>query len=525
MDKLLHENLVESAKKWPDNIAFKFNEQVLTYRQLDEATNGVASYLIDQGVGKNNRVAILMNRSLETAVAVYGILKSGAAYVPIDPTAPLTRVVSILSSCNVNYIFTEPGCANKIDKLCSDYLELAGVVGCASPNGAQSETLFIEWNQIDSIEAEVFTPPTIDGTDVAYIMFTSGSTGTPKGIVHCHNSGQAYARMTQSLFEITHIDCIANHAPLHFDICTLGYFTVPRAGATTVIISEPHTRMPASMAKLVSEERVTIWYSVPFALIQLLTRGALDQYDFGSLRMVQYGGEPFSPRQVRALMDIWPGAEFYNIYGPAETNQCMWYRVPKDDDGKSVSTPIGHVMSETSVRIVDGEGNLVSVNDVGELQVHSTSMMQGYWNNSLLNDSSFVLEDKKWYRTGDLVSLDSEGLFHYHGRKDRRVKVRGNRIELDEIELAACNFNLVEEAAAYVLKAGSEDEHIELSILTRAETDLKFEEELLMFLKEMLPKYAIPSNVRICKEFVRTTSGKIDRNRMRITQDSQNSNH
>ena len=356
-------------------------------------------------------------------------------------------------------------------------------------------------------------------------MFTSGSTGTPKGIVHCHSSGQAYARMTESLFKITHLDSIANHAPLHFDICTLGYFTMPRAGATTVIIPEPHTRMPASMAKLVADEKITIWYSVPFALIQLLSRGALDQFDFSSLRMVQYGGEPFSPRQVRALMDIWSDAEFYNIYGPAETNQCMWYQVPEDDTGEGASTPIGHVMSETNVRIVDEDDSLVSTNDVGELQVHSTSMMLGYWKNDQLNDSSFFVNEKKWYRTGDLVSLDSEGLYHYHGRKDRRVKIRGNRIELDEIESAACGFQHVEEAAAYVLEAGSEKEYIELAVLANKKDGAEFKEELREFIRGILPKFAVPDSIWFCQEFVRTTSGKIDRNKMRESRDSQHSNH
>lgn len=524
MGKLLHENLVDSANKWSDSIAFKFNDRFLTYRQLDEKANGVASFLFKKSVGKNSRVAIFMNRSLETAVAVYGILKSGAAYVPIDPTAPLNRIVSILCSCEIGYVITEPSCASNVYAICEAYPALRGVIGCGYSNHTQTEVAFTEWSEIDDISSKEFSSPKIHADDVAYIMFTSGSTGTPKGIVHSHSSGQAYARMTQSLFEITHLDRIANHAPLHFDICTLGYFTAPRAGATTVIIPEPHTRMPASMAKLVSEEEITIWYSVPFALIQLLVRGALEKFNFESLRMVQYGGEPFSPRQVRALMEIWPKAAFYNIYGPAETNQCMWYQVPADDTGEDAATPIGHVMSETCVRIVDEAGSLVELNEIGELQVHSTSMMQGYWNNDELNDNSFVLDEKRWYLTGDLVSLDSEGLYHYHGRKDRRVKIRGNRIELDEVESAACAFKYVEEAAAYVLQASSEKEHIELAVLANTKVEVKFDEELRMFLKEMLPKFAVPDSIRICEKFIRTTSGKIDRNRMRAARDSELSN-
>ncbi len=512
-DRLLHENLVLSAKRYPQNVAFRFGDSELTFEQLDRLSNQLSSFLMSREIERGDRVGILMGRCLETAVAVYGILKSGAAYVPIDPTAPAQRVEEILRSCEIEALISEQLQSEFLEGICKNFSGLKYLVGCEIISPKDGSTIeCIQWSNLDDQDLSRYRPPELSQEDVAYIMFTSGSTGIPKGMVHSHRSGQAYARLTTDLFELSPKDRIANHAPLHFDICTLGYLSAPRAGATTVIVPEPHTRMPASMAKLIADEAITIWYSVPFALIQLLTRGALEQHDYSALRMVQYGGDPFSPKQIRALMDIWSGTAFYNIYGPAETNQCLSFKVPDDISGNEEAIPIGTPWDETQVRVVAEDLTSVTLGDAGELIVHSSTMMHGYWNNKELNDSCFLEDTVRWYRTGDLVSIDSNGIAHYHGRKDRRVKIRGNRIELNEIESAAMKHPAVDESAVYLLDQGKENERIELALLVNdSEPKDRITQGVGELISNLLPKFAIPDSLVLMERFPRTTSGKIDR--------------
>ena len=188
-------------------------------------------------------------------------------------------------------------------------------------------------------------PVKILESDLAYIMYTSGSTGAPKGIMHTHHSGLSYAKLSTQVYDVKPSDRIANHAPLHFDISTFGYFSGPLASATTVIIPDAYTKLPASLSTLMEQEKISIWYSVPLALVQLLHNGVLEARDLSSLRWVLYGGENFMPKYIRSLMALWSNATFSNVYGPAEVNQCTFYHLnmPPESDGP---IPIGKNMGK-----------------------------------------------------------------------------------------------------------------------------------------------------------------------------------
>ena len=274
MNELLHHNLRASAKRSPSHIAYRFLDAELCYAELDHKTDQLAATLQDCGVKKGDRVGIYMERCLETAIAVYGILKAGAAYVPIDPQSPQSRIHDILESCGVTCLVSQE--RMDINSL-ENQRSLGFIVGCDSSQEICHPGLqIISWPEVFNRDIVNYREPLVAPSDLAYIMFTSGSTGVPKGIMHTHASGCAHARIAVDMYGISAEDVIGNHAPLHFDICTMGYLSSPLAGATTVIIPEPHTRMPASMSMLAQNERFSIWYSVPFALIQMLTRGALE---------------------------------------------------------------------------------------------------------------------------------------------------------------------------------------------------------------------------------------------------------
>jgi amino acid adenylation domain-containing protein len=293
--------------------------------------------------------------------------------------------------------------------------------------------------------------------DLAYIIYTSGSTGEPKGIMHTHASGLSYARMAADLYELTNDDVLSNFPPLHFDQSTFDYFSGPLVGATTVIIPEEHRLLPASLSQLMQDERMTVWYSVPFALIQLLLRGALEERDLSSLRWIIFGGEPFPVKYLRALQGLLPDAIFSNNYGPAETNQVMFYHVPPLDSDFDQQIPIGTLCPNMDCMVVDDNGEQVHLGDVGELLMRTPTMMDGYWDGADLNERAFFTQERtgglreRYYRTGDLVQLRADGMYDFLGRKDRQIKTRGYRVELDEIESVLLLHPDVQEAGVFAI--------------------------------------------------------------------------
>jgi acyl-coenzyme A synthetase/AMP-(fatty) acid ligase len=302
---------------------------------------------------------------------------------------------------------------------------------------------------------------------------------------------------------------------------TFGFFTGPLAGATTVIIPQEYTKLPASLSKLVETERLTIWYSVPFALIQLLLRGVLQARDLSSLRWVLYAGEPFPPKHLRALMAQWPHARFSNVYGPSESNQCTFYHVPPIPEDSDEPIPIGEMCDNAEGLVVDEDDQPVPPGQVGELLVRAPTVMRGYWGRPELNQKVFyrqsVFSDYKvvFLRTGDLVRLRQDGKnYDFLGRKDRQVKTRGYRVELDEIEAALLAHDGVEEAAVYAMPDSEGSQRIQAAVIPRPKTDHSLA-DLKKHVSGLLPWYAVPGKIDVIRSMPRTSTGKIDRRRLR----------
>jgi len=515
---LLHQSIDHLAARDPDKAAFCIPGQSLSYGEMAASTNQLAHLLAEHGVERGDRVGIFTPRGLESAIAVYGILKAGAAFVPIDPQLPSTALARLVDDCGIRVLVTHNAQKQVINAYAAEHTALDLVVGLDSAvNGIAT----LSWSQLDQFPAAA--APSVRATegDLAYIMYSSGSTGTPKGIMHTHRSGLAYARLSADVYGISGDDRIANHSPLHFDMSTLGYFTAMYAGATTVMIPEAYTKIAASLAQLLEAQGVTIWYSVPLALIQLLQRGLIETRDLSRIRWVLFGGEPFPVKHLQELMRRWPQARFSNVYGPAEVNQCTYYHIPRDSDGEpQIDTdqpvPLGAVWQNTEGLILAPDDTPVVPGAEGELVICSPTMMHGYWGRPELNAHAFYRQplyegfDKVYYRTGDLVRTREDGELLFLGRMDRQVKVRGYRIELDDIEHALTLHPGVEEAAVYPVKADGGVNHIEASVLARGGGSLE-PEALKAHLAQRISAYAVPGRIWVRKEFPRTTSGKIDR--------------
>ena len=507
---LLPHTITDATRRFPEREAFRFGKVSLTYREMEQRMNQLAGVLHTLNIKKGDRIGIYLNRSIETAIAIFGILQAGGVYVPIDPKAPVSRSQFLIEDCGIKILISQPAQQKKITQIVDGKNNIRTIIGVPELGGIKT----ISWESIFAATSNFNLSFRILENDLAYIIYTSGSTGQPKGIMHTHYSGLSYARLTADLYQITEQDRIGNHAPIHFDICTLGYFTSPLVGACTVIASDAATVFPASLGKLIAEEKLTIWYSVPLALVQVLQNGVLAKQALPHLRWVLYAGEPFPPKYLRTLMQQWSNTRFSNVYGPTETNACTYYHlpeVPMSDD----PIPIGQVWKNTDYLILDEEGKEVAPGMIGELLICSATQMLGYWRNPTLTEKSLHKVVAKtgqvsaFYKTGDLVK-EENGILHFLGRKDFQVKVRGHRVELGAIEACLVAHTAVREAAVYTVRISEEHLKIVAAVILWSDTE-EVAKKILQFLKEKLPLYAVPEEINIVKDFPRTSSGKIKR--------------
>ncbi len=496
--------LDQSIRHWacvaPASIALRCGKDAINYAELDAKVSERAEKLRSWGLGPNDRIGLYCEKSLECVVAAYAILRCGAAYVPLDPGAPIARLLTITENCGIKTVVSE---ASKSSAFSS--LQQSGV------------DLIVDTRADPFIEREPKNPSGALGkerqsNDLAYILYTSGSTGTPKGIAHTHKSGLAYADMAANLCDLQPTDRVSNHTPLHFDMSIFDIFSTSLAGACAVIIPSMVAKLPASLSKYIEQQRITVWYSVPFAMISLAERGALDARDLSSLRLVMFAGEKMQPSQLKRFADFVHAATYINAYGPTETNHCTSHVIDASQIDGVTPIPIGHA-SEGVDALVLSDG---LPSDQGQLYIASDQVMQGYWADPERSDN--VLYDlagtdgvqRKYYATGDMVTRLQDGTLDLIGRSDRQVKVRGFRVELDEVELALSNCFEVSEAAV-LFRPTSNDIIAFVSLLPDKNTNPK---SLQMTCSDLLPPYAVPSEVHILPALARTSTGKVDRKKL-----------
>jgi amino acid adenylation domain-containing protein len=513
MRYLLFQAVDNAAEKTPNAPAIRYNGIDMTYGELSRRSSSLAQVLVDHGLKRGDRVGIYMNKSTESAVALYGIMKAGGAYVPLDPFAPESRTAYVIKDCGIRQLVTDDARISSLKQINAEGSSLEHIIGVKKDAGLPIEC--IPW---DDVYTAPFTLPISNLTeqDLAYILYTSGSTGVPKGIMHTHRSGLSFAEWGAKTYSLTSSDRLSNHAPLHFDLSTFDFFAAAIAGATTVIIPEALTKFPANMARFIQEEKITVWYSVPFALIQLVLHGKLSSRDYSALRWVLFAGEVFPTKHLRQLVALLPHVRFSNLYGPTETNVCTFYIVDQLPEDPNETIPIGKPCENVEDLVVDLDDKSVSAGEVGELLIRGGVVMKGYWGQPEKTQKGFFRRpvfdqfEDLFYRTGDLVYLDSDGNYRYLGRKDRQIKTRGYRVELDEVEVALLSHNGVEEAAVYSVPDGNASNLIEAAVILKKGSDL-FESDLIGHLTGRLPSYAIPVRIDILSSFPRTSTGKIDR--------------
>lgn len=517
MTYLLHQAVTRAAERTPQQEALRCNGQSLSYAALEQRANSLARLLLEHGVQRGDRVGIYLNKSLESHVAVYGIMKAGAAYVPLDPFAPVARTNYVIRDCGIRWLATGEEKRANLPAILEAQPDLVCLLGVEP--GDDVPVAAIPWDEVWATPADAPDLGLIE-MDLAYILYTSGSTGDPKGIMHTHRSGLAFAQWAAATYDLRAEDRLSNHAPLHFDLSTFDLFAGALAGATTVIIPEAITKFPASVAKLMADERISVWYSVPFALIQLLQRGNLAARDLSALRWVLFAGEVFPTKHLRSLLAALPGPRYSNLFGPTETNVCTYYHVDALAADSDETIPIGIVCENAHGLVVDAEGQPLAAGQVGELVMRGPIVMRGYWGQPEMSERSFLRHavfphySDLFYRTGDLVQQRPDGNLIYLGRKDRQIKTRGYRVELDEVEVALLAHVQVEEAAVYPVPDGDGSNLLAAAVIARNGYHLSAD-VLVEHLNSRLPWYAVPARIDVTDDFPRTSTGKIDRRALR----------
>jgi amino acid adenylation domain-containing protein len=510
MTTALHQLLDLSANRFPDKIAVEEpNADGVSYAELDRLSNRVRDRMSAIGVKFGDRVAICMPKSADAVASLFGILKTGAAYVPLDPSAPASRNAFICCNCAVTVLIVEERLATdlraELSRLeCAPVLiELSGV-GAGVPLAKALDLL-------DLVDAASSTPNVNpDLSRLAYILYTSGSTGRPKGVMLTHGNAAAFVDWCSDVFQPSDRDRFSSHAPFHFDLSIFDIYVSIKHGATLVIVGEQLGKEPLRLAEWIAEKKLTVWYSAASILSLLAQFGKLDEHDHSSLRLVLFAGEVFPIRYLKLLRRLWPLPRFFNLYGPTETNVCTFYEVPDTiADSQIEPLPIGKVCSHCRALVVDENECEVAHGNEGELCIAGTSVLQGYWHLPENTAGGFLTgRQGRWYRTGDIVAELGDGNYKFLGRRDRMIKKRGYRIELGEIETALYLHPEIKEAAVTAL---SDDSGVSVKAFVSTRHGAKLTTiELKQFCSENLPLYMVPDLFCHLDSLPHTSTDKID---------------
>ncbi len=516
---LLQHLLLHSAVQHPKKDAVVCGDDKLTYRELDENTNKLAAVLRENGVKQGDRVGIYLNKSIASVVSIHGILKAGAVYVPLDPGAPPSRLAYIIENCGIQCLLTSTQKAPELTRAFAGGNPLQVVVLTDSPTELPELTAAktIPWSSvIERKEASPGETSTIE-TDLAYILYTSGSTGVPKGVMISHLNSLTFVNWAHDTFRVHSEDRLSNHAPLHFDLSIFDIFVAFKAGATLVLVPDGLSTFPIRLADWIDKNRISIWYSVPSILSMLVLRGKLERYRYPSLRALLFAGEVFPVKYLRQLMALIPDTDFYNLYGPTETNVITYYKVPKIPPEQIKPIPIGRACANMEVFALSENGQLVTEpGQEGDLFARGSCVAKGYWGDAEKTDRCFVRNHTQphfqdtMYKTGDLVSLDEEGNYTYVGRRDHMIKSRGYRIELGEIEAVLHSHPEVKEAAAVAIPDDMVGNRIKAFVVLD-KTNAANSTDLQRFCSQRIPGYMVPELIEFRDSLPKTSTGKIDR--------------
>ncbi|MBE9035788.1 amino acid adenylation domain-containing protein [aff. Roholtiella sp. LEGE 12411] len=488
--KCIHQVFEEQVEQTPHAIALVYEDESLTYRELNDRANQLAHYLQSLGVKEEVLVGICVERSLEMVIGLLAILKAGGAYVPIDPTYPPERIAFVLNDSQVKVLLTQ-------QRLLTQLSEHGAVVICLDQ----------DW-QIISQSSRDNCLSNVQTTNSAYVIYTSGSTGQPKGVVVAHQALLNLVFWHQQTFEITSLDRATQLAGMAFDAAAWELWPYLTAGASIYLVATEVINSPIELRDWLISKQITISF-LPTPLTEEFL--SLEWTENLAVRTILTGGDQLH-KYPSALVPF----QVVNNYGPTENTVVTTSGVVATDQHHNISPHIGRAIANTQVYILDPYLQPVPIGVSGELHVSGASLARGYLNRPELTQAKFIpnpfspQEKARLYKTGDLGRYLPDGKIEYLGRIDNQVKIRGFRIELGEIETALTQHLHVRDAVVVAREDKPNFKRLAAYVVPEGKQH-NTQEELRLFLKEKLPEYMVPASFTILDTLPITPNGKVDR--------------
>tara|TARA_R110001583_G_scaffold75188_5_gene207275 strand:+ start:3504 stop:14609 length:11106 start_codon:yes stop_codon:yes gene_type:complete len=492
----IHQLIERQATATPEATALIFDDQSLSYAELNTRANHLAHYLIGLGVKPENRVGIAVERSVEMVVGLLGILKAGGAYVPLDPDYPTERLAYIIQDSGIELLLTQSELTTKLP---------------------QREWLTsIALDSLDVIERPGHNPGLVLSSDnLAYVIYTSGSTGQPKGVQLCHANVTRLLDATASWFDFSGQDTWTLFHSYAFDFSVWEIFGALCTGGKLVVVPFWVSRSPEDFFELLCREQVTVLNQTPSAFRQLINVPGIQTRKDLALRVVIFGGEALEPAMLRPWIECFGDTHprLINMYGITETTVHVTYRPIIAADLQGQRSPVGVAIPDLGIEVLDNDLNRVPIGVVGELFVSGAGLARGYLKRAGLSAERFVAnpfdsEGGRLYRTGDLGRWRDDGQLEYLGRGDQQVKIRGFRIELGEIEACLLAQPEIRDAVVVACSGPGGDRLVGYIVEAVAEVDTQV---LRKRLSHHLPDHMIPSALVAMDALPLTANGKLDR--------------
>ena len=475
----------------PEAVAISCDGRSMAYRELEEAANRLAHLLAAHGAGPGQRVALLLERSAEAIVAILAVLKTGAAYLPIDPAHPDTRIGFMLDDAAPTAAISTADLRSRLD-------------------GHELVVIEVDDPAVDTQPSTALPEPAAD--DIAYLIYTSGTTGVPKGVAITHHNVTRLLEALDAEVELAGQVWSQWHS-LAFDVSVCEMWGALLGGGRLVVVPEDVARSPEDLHALLVAEHVSVLSQTPSAFYALQTADALqpEVRDQLTLETVLFAGEALEPQRLGMWLDHHPGTpRLLNLYGTTETTVHASMREIIDADIDRHVSPIGVPLAHLGFFVLDGWLRRVPVGVVGELYVAGAGVGCGYWRRAGLTGSRFVAcpfagAGARMYRTGDLVSWGADGQLQFVGRADEQVKIRGYRIELGEVRAALAGCDGVQQAVVIAREDRPGDKRLVGYVTGTADPDA-----LRSALAERLPGYMVPAAVVGLEALPLTVNGKLD---------------
>jgi amino acid adenylation domain-containing protein len=492
--QLLHHDIEQKASTTPKKIAAYFDGHTITYELLNEKSNQLAHYLLHQGIHPNDSIGVHLHRSLDMLICILGILKSGAAYLPIDPDYPNQRIQYILKNSQTKYLITNE---RNLSLQLSDYKDTI------------INPIDVPYHELESSQPLIKTK----SSDLAYIIYTSGTTGKPKGVAISHQSACNHMMWMKTFYDFKSENCFLLKTPFSFDASVWEIFMPLIVGALLVIApNEAHTN-PKELIDLIIRHQITIIQLVPSMLRELTLTQRFGSCS--SLRHVFCGGEALLPETIHGFYEHNTfEAQLHNLYGPTEATINAITRTCSVEDSERPISLIGAPIFNTKAYILDRFMQMLPSGVLGELYLSGDGLARGYLHNSHLTEQKFLPNpfhpNDRLYRTGDLVKWHDNGAIEYHGRADEQIKIRGFRIEISEIESCLEKIHVVYQCLVKPEQTAEGVVFLSAYLVLLEQSTLSVN-ELRTTLKKDLPDYMIPSFFYIVERLLFTPNGKLDR--------------